>query len=648
MDSLQTQFFKFFIKTKKKLVRFLSSIKLFIFNKKSNQEQLDKNLIYSLSASNIPNQEQLRQVNRLLSKKEKIIILVCGILLLANLIYLGHRAYNRYFQSFPKSGGIYVEGVLGWPRFINPLYSSDRDVDADLAKLIYSSLFTYNNSGELVGDLVTDWEVSEDGLEYLINIRSDVRWHGDGNLTADDVIFTFYLMKNPNFRSPWQRQLVGIDLEKIDDFSLKFILQEPYAPFFNLLTFGILPEFIWGTITPDSILLTDLNLKPIGSGPFKFKSLLRNKAGEIKEYRLTVNSDYYGRQPYLQEIIFKFYSDYPQLVGALNDKKVDGIAYLPPYLKKDILAKNSLLFHHLDLPQVTGLFFNQEKNKNLADKNLRQSLAMALNRDQLISEALLDFAQRSDGPLPFSNFAYNHQLNPQPYNIEQANELLAVANWELIIPSQLENSEENSKIIEKINNLANDHNLDINQPWRLLSQDDSFQEVLVVYLSFPNNTENFSLANLIKQQWEALGVQTILQPLSVSQITEEILKDKNFEILLQRQIIGSDPDVASFWHSAQTQTGLNLVNYRNSEVDNLLIKARQTINDQEARINHYNQFQEILITDLPAIFLFSPVYPYVQDRRVKGFSTVTINNPSDRFSSISEWYVKTSKRFIRN
>lgn len=623
-----------------------NSFKIFInklFFKKKKEDNLDKNLIYSLSASNIPNKKQLKHIGKFLTKKERIVIFLTSLLLIISLIYLINLIYNRYWQPFPSSGGTYTEGVLGLPRFINPLYAIDRDVDADLAYLIYSSLFTYNKNGELVGDLVLDWEISEDNLKYTLNIRQDVKWHEEGKLTAEDIFFTFYLIKNPEFRSPWQRNLAGIELEVIDDYTIKFILQEPYAPFFELLTFGILPKFAWEGTNPDFILLSDLNLKPIGSGPYKFKSLTRNKDGEIKSYNLIINEDYYGKRPYLKELIFKFYFDFFQLIQALNNQEIDAVAYLPPELKSEIITKNSFNFNSLLLPQVSILFFNQENNKNLKNKETRKALAISLNRDKLIREAMFGFASRSDGPLPISNFAYNHNLSPLPYNLNKANELLEEAGWQKIKWTDLDD-EEHEDLKKDIFEFSKENQVDINKTWLINEKRDEF---FIINLSIPEGQGNMNLAKLIKEAWERIGIRITIESLNSEQIQTKIITNQDFSILLQRQVIGFDPDVSAFWHSSQAESGLNLINYNNKEVDELLAKARQVVDSQEERIRKYHEFQEIIVADLPAIFLFSPNYLYIQNKKLKGFNTVVIIKPRYRFSSIDNWYTKTKKRFIR-
>ncbi len=637
MNFIKEKTLKFILFFKKRL----KSFNFYIFKrKKQKEEELDKSLVYSLSRTNIPSRSQLKHVTKLLSKREKIIIYLAGIFLLINLIFLGNYLFNQYFVSIPKSGGVHVEGVLGLPRFINPLYAIDRDVDSDLSYLIFSSLFTYNNQGKIVGDLARDWEISENNLEYTVYLKEDIKWHSGEDLKADDVLFTFYLMKNPDFRSPWQRNLAGIDLEQIDDYTLKFIIQEPYAPFFELLTFGILPRFAWEATNSDFILLSDLNLKPIGSGPYKFKSLTRNTGGEIREYRLEPNKYYYGKKPYINEIIFRFYFDYPQLLQALNNQEVDAVSYLPPNHINQIVAKNSFNIHSLALPQVNALFFNQNK-EILKDANIRKALAISLNRDELIEKAVYNFAIRSDGPLPISNIAYNNNLKPLPYSLSHAKDLLSESAWTIVNYSDLD-EEENSILKEKIKEYSEENDVDINEKW-LVSKDNN--DVLTINLSYIDSNENRILVKYIKGYWSRLGVKVKDISLNIEEFQNKVINERDFEVYLQKQMIGSDPDVSAFWHSSQKDSGLNLISYNNSEVDELLNKARQLSSDYEERIEKYKEFQEILVNDLPAIFLYSSNYLYIQNKKLQGFSGEVLIEPRQRFNSISDWYLRTRKIF---
>jgi peptide/nickel transport system substrate-binding protein len=126
----------------------------------------------------------------------------------------------------------------------------------------------------------------------------------------------------------------------------------------------------------------------------------------------------------------------------------------------------------------------------------------------------------------------------------------------------------------------------------------------------------------------------------------DVIKPRKFSALLYSLMIGSDPDSYAFWHSSQiSQSGLNLASYSNEKVDKLLEDARLT-NDLNVRIQKYGEFQKIISDDLPVIFLYSPLYIYPQNKRIKGVETFNISAPSLRFANITQWYIKAAKKIV--
>jgi len=554
---------------------------------------MDQMLVYALSPRKIPTSKQFKHLSKFLNSKENLIIKICLVIVFVNAVYLGVDFFKKHLKYSPVYGGEYIEGVVAYPKTINPLYAVNRDVDSDLSRLVYSGLFKYDQNGTLVNDLVESHEVSND-KEYTIKIRSNVKWHDGNKVSVDDVIFTIDAIKNSEYRSPLKTSFSGVEVEKINDQTLKIILSSPYSPFLEVLTFGILPKHIWGNISPSAAILSELNLKPIGSGPYVFKSLVKSKEGDLKEYNLVANDNYYLPRPYIKNIQFKFFINYTEAIKALNDNQIDGLGYLPFDSRKDVLAQDSLTFNELTRPQIISLFFNQEKDKALNNKPVRVALAQSINKDEIIEEVFENAYQKADSPILANNFAYNDQLTKYAYSPLEATE-----------------------------NIKN----------RLAS----------TTLTVVDSGRNVLVAEKIKSYWEKIGVVVSLN-IVPGERAMDIIKNRNFEILLYGESVGGDPDVYAFWHSSQIGAkGLNLAAYNNPEVDKLLIEARET-NDINQRIEKYKKFQEILTNDIPAIFLYSPTYTYIQSKKVKGFSGSVIIEPADRFSSIASWYLKTSKK----
>lgn len=565
----------------------------FTKKRKLNQAAIDRKLVYALSPRKIPHGKQLRHLNKFLNPKEYLIIKICLLLIIINGAYLGFTFFQKHLQYTPVSGGEYIEGIVGYPKTINPLYSVNRDVDSDLNSLVYSSLFKYDQNGLLVNDLVESFVINED-KEYIIKIKPGAKWQNGGVVSADDIIFTIDAIKNTDYRSPLRSSLSSVEALKIDDLTIKLTLGAPYAPFLEVLTFGILPKSIWENVSPSSAASSDLNLKPIGSGPYKFKSFVKNKDGDLKEYNLVVSDDYYAQKPYVKNIKFKFFVDYAEAIKSLNDNQIDGLGYLPFEERKELLAKDSLSLNELIRPQIFSLFFNSNKDKALSDKAVRVSLAQAIDKDQMINEVFDGVYQRADGPILSNNFAYNEQITKYNFSPIEATE---------------------------------------NIKGKLAS----------TTLTVIDSGTNVVVAEKIKAYWEKIGVVVILKVVPGEQAADTI-KNRDFEILLYGESIGGDPDVYAFWHSSQIGAkGLNLAGYNNPEIDKLLSEARVTTNIEDRKVK-YQKFQEDLVNDIPAIFLYSPTYTYVQSKKIKGFNGTMIIEPAVRFASIADWYLKTSKK----
>jgi ABC-type transport system substrate-binding protein len=694
-------FFSFFKKKKEEKETFNIDENLdqdFIDSKGS--EDLDKKLVYSLSPKKIPSINQVRHIKKTLNPSERLLLGFLSFIFLGSLIFLGIKFYYKYLEIYPSFGGEYTEGLVGSPKNINPLYASARDVDSDISRIIFSSLFTRDMNGAIKKDLAIEHTVSDDGLEHIIKIRDNVKWHHGEILNSDDIIFTFNAIKNPEYGSPLRTSFLGVEIEKIDDHSLKFILEESYSAFVGLLTFGILPQNVWTGVAPQNAFLNELNVKPIGSGPYKFRSLSKNRLGDIKEMSFVANEDYYKDNPYISKINLKFFNNYRELIEALNSNQVDGISYLSYSFMPDIISQGSLNFHSLSLPQITSVFINQKDNKFLAEVENRKILAKLIDRDKISNDIFFGNAEIAHGPILPSSPSYNDEIKSPEYSYNDATEILSELGWDLLfldendialieIISQLE--EERNKAEKKVQEKTNDEDLedeeredeflidfdydklerkmemlqslddweakraiinkfnrstdDLIGYWRFkaTSNNDKY-EFLSIELTTVDLADNIMVADFIKSSWNEAGIRTFINIINPNQVQSDIINQKKFETLLLSQVVGGDQDVYAFWHSSQIgSSGLNITEYRNREVDKLLEEARKAINAEEM-IDNYIKFQEILHEDFPVIFLYFPTYTYVQSKKIKGFNFNNILNPADRFNDISSWYIKTKRK----
>lgn len=611
------------------------------------QSDLDRKLVFSLSKSRIPNLTQLKYIKKYLSIKEVWYLRVSFLVIIFSLVFAGVNFYRNNLQIVPARGGVYTEGLIGSPKHINPLYANLNDVDNDISLLIFSSLFKRGKNGELVNDLVTDYQISEDGKVYNLTIRDDVKWHIKASLertlTSDDVIFTFNTILNKQYNSPLRFSFSGVSVEKIDDTNLKFVLSDPYGAFLELLTFGIMPADLWAEIPPESVPLAKLNLNPIGSGPYIFDNLVKEESGVVREYTLKVNEDYYGDKPYL-DIKFKFFPNFEEAISALNNAAVDGISYLPKEYKSSILTPKTFNFNKLFLPQLTLIYLNKEENSALGDKSVRQALSYAINKNEVVNNILEGDAYIVDSPILPNSFAYNPDIKKYDYNIQTAKEMLDKTDWKTVSISQddIKKAQEDlGSDDEKIKQQAETTiRLGVGE-WR--KKDNNY---LIVNLKTVERQENRKIIEAIKSYWEAVGVKTEIEILTSAAIQTDIVKPRKFEALFYGQVLGTDPDPYAFWHSSQIgENGFNIANFADKDVDQLLEDAR-LISDKELRKEKYKEFQSVIIEEFPVIFMYSPTYTYVQSAKLKGFDVRNISLPHDRFANISEWYNKTKKQLI--
>ncbi|KKS93965.1 MAG: AppA protein [Parcubacteria group bacterium GW2011_GWA2_43_13] len=592
----------------------------------------------------MPSIPQLRYLTRFLSQKEKRILYTTSVTAIILIALLAVHIVWQNTQEAPAIGGKYIEAIVGQPTYINPLYASSNEVDSDISHLVFSGLLKYDGAS-FIPDLAEKYTIADDQKTYTITLRSDIIWHDGKSVTINDVLFTIAAIQDQNYKSPLYPNFKNVKIQQIDEQTIQFQLEQPFAPFLSTLTVGILPEHIWSSIDPKSATLARINLiNPIGSGPYQFKSLSKDSNGSIKQYTLERNPHYYATGPMLKDITFKFYPDFTSAVNALENSSTDGLSFLPPNLKGSLKGANSLNFHTLSLPQYTALFFNQNNNDALKDKKVRTAIAHAINKPALANTAGSAPIEIIDAPIPKNAIGYHDSVTRYEFNTERAQQLLIEAGWKLISKDEYEASkktDEDAQDEENKNTISSDTAPQL--PDDISSYRIKQGSLLSLTITTVDQPEMTALANTIRTDLQSVGIITYVRLVSHKKITSDIINVRAYEALLYGEVLGPDPDPYPFWHSSQIQSpGLNLSLFSNKKADALLEEARKII-DPETRGEKYKQFQDILNQDIPAVFLYSPTYTYVLPQAIKGFTQTSIATPSDRFARIAEWYIKTKR-----
>ncbi|RMD50801.1 peptide ABC transporter substrate-binding protein, partial [Candidatus Parcubacteria bacterium] len=498
--------------------------------------------------NSLPTGAQLKYFPKLLNKNEKKLAAAALLIVLFSGGALMWHLLGNYKTTVPAVGGEYTEGLIGTPQLINPLYSLSNDTDNDLTRLIYSGLMKYDNNGELVNDLAKSYTISDDGKTYTFTIRDNARWHDGEQVMADDIIFTISAIKNPDYNSPFAASFANVEVEQVDDKTVNFTLQKPLASFPALLTIGILPSHLWQEVSPMNATLTTLNKKPIGSGPYMFKKFVQDSNGNIRSYDLIRNPNYYNGAPYIETLHFKFYPDIKSGINALKNHNIEGLSYLPN-TEITVFSKDSAIqILYPSLMQYGALFFNEKNNDALSNKQVKQALLAATDKNAIIQSlnnaATIANSFLIDGmPGYDSSRATNDRYNP-----EKAKQLLEEAGW-----SKLQEDQSNEN--------------------QFFTKD---EEILTMTITTLNSQELQTVAQTIKEQWESIGIKTNIKTINNSQLPDA-LKNKDYEIILADELYGTEPDPYPFWHSSQIKyPGLNLANFSNDDADDYIDKARIT------------------------------------------------------------------------
>jgi peptide/nickel transport system substrate-binding protein len=651
-----------------------------------------------------PSKNQWAQIFSILDKREKILLLSFSVLFLTSVISLFSVFYCKHTEIGPAVGGSYREGMVGSPRFINPVYAAANDADSLLAELIFSGLMEYDSEGKLVPELASQVEIEESGTGYLVSIREDAVWHDGEPLTADDVIFTIKTIQNPDYKSPLRANYLGIEVEKITDYQVRFKLQESYAGFLERLTFKILPKHIWEEISSQNFLLSNYNLRPIGSGPYQFKDLKQNPSGAISEIDLVRFKKYCSdkkiKEPYISELSVLFFETEEDLARAARSKNIDGFT-LPSQEYWELARKNSYQEISLSLPRYFALFLNEGKSNLLKEEDMRKALNYATDKKEIISEVLLNRAKEVNSPILPEIYGFTPPSDYYDYDVEKAEALLTSAGFEkeegqwvkagqastAEFTSKLQEGSQSSQVTALQTCLAKDPEIypsgkitgyfgpqtktavvafqekyaqDILKPAGLtkgtgvvsantrkklneICGEPTQDTVLTLHLSTVEDPTLIAVAEKIKKQWGEIGIGLEIEVFSSSELQQDIIKNRNYEILLFGEVLTAVIDPFPFWHSSQTKDpGLNLSAYENSAVDKLLEKAR-IATDEEERAEKYELLQSIIIEQAPAVFLYTPDYIYMTSKDIIGPEEKTIFDPAQRFSNIEEWYIKTKR-----
>jgi peptide/nickel transport system substrate-binding protein len=545
---------------------------------------------------------------------DRLLFNLAIIAVVTSVLYAVFIINSLYITSVPSVGGTIVEGIIGTPRFVNPVLAINR-ADHDMVALVYSGLMKLDENGKLVNNIAESIDVSEDGRTYNVKIKNGVLFHNGMELKARDISYTIALIQNPELKSPLRGNWDGVLVEELGDYELKIVLEEAYAPFIENLTMGILPRELWDELPIEQIPFSQNNTQPIGSGPYKITDVLRNKSGLINAYKLKAFEDS-NDNPNISTLVFNFYQNEDELLKALDNKEIAST----PSLETQVFSKIQTGTYQIiqtPLPRTFAIYFNQNKSVALRDESARKALSMAIDRASLVETVLHGYGIPTTSPVPpgfltvESTSSSQEILSSRDELLEKAKIILVAGGWRQTDTGTWE------KEIDKSN----------------------------VTLSVAITTANTPLfdqtATFVTEMWKELGVEVTVSQFEQTDLIQAIIRPRDFEALLYGSDIGRQVDLYPFWHSSQkNDPGLNIAQYTNIDVDGLLKKIRIET-DEQVRSTTIESIEKIIEGDAPAIFLFVPTFGYVLDKNVTATPFQRLSKPSERFANISNWHIKS-------
>jgi len=536
------------------------------------------------------------------------LVLIAASAIALLVVILGFATYTVPTVLAPDRGGVFREGVAGAPQYLHPVWcQNSNNVDTDICNLVYRGLMRLGDAGRIVPDLAENWNVI-DGRIYQFRLKPDLYWHDGHPLTVDDVIFSYSILQDPTLvdipglPAPWR----SVTVEKLDDRTVQITLPQPFAPFLDLTTVGILPQHIYQGRPAKTLVTEPLTATPIGAGPMRIVEI-------APDYVRLEPSLFNGETaPYIAAMEFHFFPDYGNVVATFDAQQIDGLSLVVPADARHAAERDDLqIFASVESGyENVVLNVNNPNAPFFQDRSVRQALLYALDRERLIDEVLSGQGVVARGVRAPDHWAYTPDVQLYPFDPTTARTLLDQAGW---IDSDGDGiRDKDGKRFAFI----------------LLVKDDALHQQIGAQLA---------------ADWAEIGVLAEVKAVPFSSLVTDFLAPHAFEAALTDWNQVGDPDPYPQWHSSQIEgNGQNYAGWQNSAADQLMEAAR-AITDEGERKALYAQFQKIFAEELPSLPLFHPLYTYGVSTRVQNVQIGALNRPAERFDDFASWYIDSRR-----
>jgi len=486
-------------------------------------------------------------------------------------------------SAVPVRGDRLVSASIGDASNLIPIIAGDASSHA-IAGQMYLSLLKYDKDLNLTGQLARSWEVSENNLTIIFHLRPGLHWTDGTSFTSADCAFTLHLIQDKHTQSAYKSDYVKVIRVETPD-SLTFIAHysEPFSPALSSwASLNILPKHVF---EHEDIMHTELARHPKATiGPYRLADWQSQQS-----ILMRANSDYFDGPVWITEQLTRIIPDpatqFLELsAGRLDSMGLSPVQYTRLFNTKPQLKTNYNRYKYLDFV-YTYLGFNL-KRPLFADHRVREAMAYAINRQEIVDGVLLGLGKVIASPYKPGTKWVNKQLHPRPYDPDKAKKILLSAGW-------------------------SDHNGD-----GIL--DNNGKPLSFTILTNNGNKQRADTATIIQQRLKAIGIEVKVRLVEWSAFIENFINKRNFDAVILGWSLSPEPDQYSIWHSSQTgQRQFNFLSYSNAKVDHALVEARRTFNEDK-RKQLYDIMQKEIYRDVPMVFLYAPYSLPVYHKRIHG------------------------------
>ncbi len=507
---------------------------------------------------------------------------------------------SNLVETTPAPPPIYREGVVGIPSSINPL-TARTQADRDLSRLVFSGLVARGVGPTYVPDLATSWTADAAMRIWTFNLSPTARWQDGQPVTAEDVVFTVGMLKDPAYRGPLANSWREVNVAEVDPLTVQFTLATPLAGFLEDALVGILPQHLLGGVAVIDLADSSFSNQPVGSGPFRLVHWDSTSADLTPA--TTVASP-----ALLPGIEMEFFSDPADLAAAYRAGSLDAADGLAPADAVALASQAGSRLLTYPGTTFTSVALNlRPGHLELAPAAVRKALLQALDRPAMIAGVLAGTGSQAESPIPPSSWAFDPNASvAQASNPTAAAVALKAAGWKKGSTGWLAPKAKTPYALD------------------LLSPDQA------------SNPIAWATAELVASQWRTFGFKVTHVALPPADLVSR-LGAGTFEAALVEVNIGLDPDLYPLFASSQAVTGgANLTGIQDSTLDARLVAARAP-GTLAVRKAAYSKLQAALVANPPMLPLFFQDDLVVLNSRVVGPQIRSLGDLSDRYWDVLAW-----------